>query len=71
MRKPDLDLIEPNQAIKWLKAFEKGTYLVAKRDIEASPGTSGPPVVAAIAKKYSVPECFCEPKRSRSVDKAQ
>ena len=58
MGKPELNLKEPDQALMWLKAFEARARVEKKRDIDATPGTSGPPAVAAIAKDYQVTDFF-------------
>ena len=58
MGNPELNLKEPDQALMWLKAFEARARVEKKRDIDATPGTSGPPTVAAIAKDYQVTEFF-------------
>ena len=53
-----LNLKEPDQALMWLKASEARARVEKKRDIDATPGTSGPPAVAAIAKDYQVTDFF-------------
>ena len=58
MGKPELNLKEPDQAFMWLKAFEARARVEKKRDIDATPGTSGRPAVAAIAKDYQVTDFF-------------
>ena len=58
MGKPELNLKEPDQALMWLKAFEARARVEKKRDIDATPGTSGPPAVSAIAKDYQVTDFF-------------
>ena len=58
MSKPELNLKEPDQALMWLKTFEARARIEKKRDIDATPGTSGPPAVAAIAKDYLVTDFF-------------
>ena len=58
MRKPELNLKEPDQAQMWLKAFERRARVEKQRDIDATPGTSGPPAVAAVAKEYQVTDFF-------------
>ena len=55
---PELNLKEPDQALMWLKASEARARVEKKRDIDATPGTSGPPAVAAIAKNYQVTDFF-------------
>ena len=58
MGKPEMNLKEPDQSLMWLKAFEARARVEKKRDIVATPGTSGPPAVAAIAKDYFfMPQC--------------
>ena len=55
MGKTELNLKEPDHALMWLEARER---VEKKRDIDATPGTSGPPAVAAIAKDYQVTDFF-------------
>ena len=71
MGNPELNLKETDEALMWLKAFEARARVEKERDIDAIPGTSGPPAVAAIAKKLSGDRFCHEPMRPRSVDKAQ
>ena len=52
MGKPELNLIEPDQALMWHKAFEARARVEKKKDIDALPGSSGPPVVAAFANTF-------------------
>ena len=58
MGKPELNLKEPDQALMWLKAFEARARVEKKRDIDATPGTSGPQAIAAIANDYQVADLF-------------
>ena len=55
---PELNLKEPDQALMWLKASEARARVEKKRDIDATPETSEPPAVAAIAKIYQVTDFF-------------
>ena len=55
---PELNLKEPGQALMWLKAFEARARVEKKRYIDTTPGTSGPPAVAAIAKDYQLTDFF-------------
>ena len=41
----------------WLNAFDARARLQKERDINATPGTSGPPAVAAVTKNYQM-TCF-------------
>ena len=54
MVKPESNLKEPDQALMWRKAFEARALVEKKRGIDATPGTSGPPAVTAMAKDYQV-----------------
>ena len=54
----ELKLKEPNQALMWLNAFDARARVETKRDINATPGTSGPPVVSAVAKDYQMTDFF-------------
>ena len=58
MGKPELNLKEPDQALMWIKAFETRARVEKKRDIDATPGTSGPPAVSVKAKDYQVTDFF-------------
>ena len=50
MGKPELNIKESDQALMLLKAFEVLLRVEKRRDIDATPETSGPPAAAAIAK---------------------
>ena len=58
MGKPELNLKEPEQLVIWLKAFKARARVGKKRDVDAIPGTSGPPAVAVIAEEYQVTNFF-------------
>ena len=58
MGKPELNLKEPEQLVMWLRAFKARARVEKKRDVDAIPGTSGPPAVAVIAKDYQVTNFF-------------
>ena len=53
-----MNLKEADQALMWLKAFSARARVEKKRDIDATPETSGTPAVAAIAKNYQVTDFF-------------
>ena len=57
MGKPELNRKEPDQALMWLKAFEARARVEKKRDIDATPGTSGPP---AVANDFFMSQCGLE-----------
>ena len=50
MGKPELNLKEPDQALMWLKAFEARARVEKKKDIDATPGTSGLPAIRSVDK---------------------
>ena len=58
MGKPELNFKEPDQALMWLQAFEARACIEKKRGIDATPVTTGPPAVAAVAKDYQVTDFF-------------
>ena len=58
MGKTELNLKEPEQALIWLKAFEARARVEKKRDIDGTPGTTGPPLVATITHDYQITDFF-------------
>ena len=58
MGKTELNLKEPEQALTWLKAFEARARVEKKRDIDGTPGTTGPPPVAAVTHDYQITDFF-------------
>ena len=63
MGKLELNLKEPDQALMWLKAFEvRARRVEKKRDLDATPGTSGPSAVVAKTNDYQVTDFFMSQK---------
>ena len=58
MGKPELNLEEPDQALICLKAFGARARVETRRDIDATPGTTGPPAFAAIPNGSQVTDFF-------------
>ena len=58
MGKTELNLKEPEQALMWLKAFEARARMGKKKDIGGTPGTTGPPPVAAVTQDYQITDFF-------------